>query len=302
MLVAAVEVAEYNHALNAEEACRQWRWLYQTYTHWHAIIYILIEILSRQWSPIVERAWVALHSSWLIPAQSTMRNNPRIWVPLRKMMAKARKHRTAELERLRGDASAITQVEMSGRAVPVPASSGPFPSGKSEDLFLQHWRSLFAGPAESNDQGKLTGAPDTRFAQPLNVSHGFDTPQQYLGPVYGDDMLLAAYQGSNDMHSNPDSATAMNPLIGHVSGQVEDTSFYTSSTVPAEWSAGQPIGPGSGPWLWADNDPTVDVFGGLDADVNMEEGFDWNNWIQSATGMETSMGSEGASGSWPTPG
>ncbi|RSL87635.1 hypothetical protein CEP51_002135 [Fusarium floridanum] len=34
LLVAAIEVAEYNHALNSEQKCRQWRWIYQTYTHW----------------------------------------------------------------------------------------------------------------------------------------------------------------------------------------------------------------------------------------------------------------------------
>ncbi len=29
LFVAAIEVAEYNHALNAERACRQWRWIFQ---------------------------------------------------------------------------------------------------------------------------------------------------------------------------------------------------------------------------------------------------------------------------------
>ena len=70
LLVSAIEVAEYNHALNAEQACRQWRWVFQTYTHWYAIVFLMIEISRRPWSPIVERAWVALHSSWLIPAQT----------------------------------------------------------------------------------------------------------------------------------------------------------------------------------------------------------------------------------------
>ena len=47
LLVSAIEVAEYNHALNAEKACRQWRWVFQTYTHWHAIVYLMIEICRR---------------------------------------------------------------------------------------------------------------------------------------------------------------------------------------------------------------------------------------------------------------
>jgi hypothetical protein len=34
LFISAIEVAEYNHALNTEEACKQWRWVYQTHTHW----------------------------------------------------------------------------------------------------------------------------------------------------------------------------------------------------------------------------------------------------------------------------
>lgn len=56
LLVAATECAEYNHALNAEKACRHWRWVYQTYTHWYAVVYLLIECSRRPWSPIIERA------------------------------------------------------------------------------------------------------------------------------------------------------------------------------------------------------------------------------------------------------
>src|ERR1700712_4350499 len=58
LLIAALEIAEYNHALNAEQRCRHWRWVYQTYTHWYAVVYLLIEISRRPWSPLSERAWV----------------------------------------------------------------------------------------------------------------------------------------------------------------------------------------------------------------------------------------------------
>lgn len=80
LLVAAIEVAEFNDALNSEKACRQWRWIYQTYTHWHAIVYLLIDICRRPWSPLVDRAWAALHSPWLIPARSKLDKGLRTWV------------------------------------------------------------------------------------------------------------------------------------------------------------------------------------------------------------------------------
>ena len=46
LLVAAIEIAECNHALNAEEACRHWRWVFQTYTRkfdvFHSTSYLLL--------------------------------------------------------------------------------------------------------------------------------------------------------------------------------------------------------------------------------------------------------------------
>jgi Fungal specific transcription factor domain len=47
LFVSAIEVAEYSHALNAETACRHWRWGFQTYTHWYAIVHLLLEISRR---------------------------------------------------------------------------------------------------------------------------------------------------------------------------------------------------------------------------------------------------------------
>jgi hypothetical protein len=52
------------------------------------------------------------------------------------------------------------------------------------------------------------------------------------------------------------------------------------------------MGPGFVPWLWADTDPSVDVFANVDMDaidVNMDlDGeVDWYNWVESAKGMES---------------
>ena len=131
LLIAAIEVAEYNHALNAEQACRGWRWIFQTYTHWHAIIYMLIEMSRRPWSPIVERAWIALHSAWLIPTQSHLGKNLRVWFPLRKLMAKAERHRASELERMRHDPAPIDNLVADDAKLPLPSSPGLGPAGEN---------------------------------------------------------------------------------------------------------------------------------------------------------------------------
>jgi len=51
------------------------------------------------------------------------------------------------------------------------------------------------------------------------------------------------------------------------------------------------MGPGFVPWLWADADPSVDVFSSLDVDsidVNMDlDGeVNWYNWVESADGLD----------------
>ncbi|KAF2725638.1 hypothetical protein K431DRAFT_200619, partial [Polychaeton citri CBS 116435] len=126
LLVSAIEIAEFNHVLNSEQAFRRWRWMYQTYTHWYAIVYLLLETSRRQWSPMVERAWVALRSPWLIPNQSQIDKNAPIWMPLRKLMAKARKHRDVELERLRINPEVAKKLEIEDNESCPPTSNGLF--------------------------------------------------------------------------------------------------------------------------------------------------------------------------------
>ncbi|KAH7156723.1 fungal-specific transcription factor domain-containing protein [Dactylonectria macrodidyma] len=304
LLVAALEVAEYNHALNAEPEHRHWRWIYQTYTHWYAIVFLLIEVSRRPWSPIVERAWVALHSSWLIPAQPNAAKNLRTWVPLRKLMSKARKHRKVELERLRGDALAIDELEKSDHNIPVPASSGPFPMGKGEELFLQHWRTLVSKSARSGGLKPLSGPPgnvdstQSVPAEQADVSQqNFTSDPSHLQQDMWSNMTIEPVDLADSSQSGGSRPSGM---FTHTK-QADVSSHSTPSTVPTDSSDGQMIGPGFTPWLWADNDPTVDVFADVDVNMDTDENVDWNNWLEIATGVEENMMSEEAEGFWPTP-
>lgn len=161
LLISAIEVAEYNHALNSKKECRHWRWLFQTCTHWHAIVYLLIEISRRRWSPIIERAWAALHSKWLIPPKFTNQTerdqSSRIWVPLRKLMTKTRKHRVAELQSLREDSYSAIQLEIDDAEIPLPASPVPSYDGNCRNIFLERWRELVGKPQQIEGEGSGIG-------------------------------------------------------------------------------------------------------------------------------------------------
>ncbi|KPM41969.1 hypothetical protein AK830_g4578 [Neonectria ditissima] len=262
---AALEVAELNHVLNAEQRVRQFRWIFQTYTHWYSVVYLLIEVCRRQWSPMVERAWVALHSSWLIPTEPNMDKNLQVWVPLRKLMAKARKHRQTELERLRGDAAAIEQLEMADRNMPVPDSSGPFPVGKGEELFREHWRGLVGMPADNDNRKHPPWVSENDMSHPSIAVQSVDILQQ-----------------SPEMWSNMSSEPPAN--ANAVNTQTQGGSAFAYSpplTIPADWSRDQSTGPGFAPWLWADADPTFEVFGGMDVNMDVDADVNWNAWLES---------------------
>lgn len=305
LLVAAIEVAEYNHALNAERACRQWRWIYETYTHWHAIVYLLLEISRRPLSPIVERAWTALHSQWLIPARSRVDTNLRIWIPLRKLMSKARKHRDAEVKRLRGNPRAAEQLVIEDQRIPTPGSLGPYSTGSNAvELFREQWRQL-VGLSEGFRLNTHSHGESTSETTSLSAYSGYTgqqttsslaeydagtlVPNLTFEPAYfGDGGLQTRQNLSDNTLTDLQPSMSTNAAGNSAIGETSTSSYNTIPMLPTNWS----MGPGFSPWLWADTDSYTDALPneGVDAvDVNMDlDGdVDWYNWVESAKGMES---------------
>ncbi|KAI0387009.1 fungal-specific transcription factor domain-containing protein [Hypomontagnella monticulosa] len=315
LFISAIEVAEYNHALNAEHACRYWRWIFQTYTHWYAVVYMLIEASRRPWGPTVERAWVALHSSWLLPAQWTSNKNLRVWVPLRKLMAKARRHRDAELERLRNDPQAAHRLEAEDRLAAQPASPGPFPSVDSAEYFRDRWRELVDMPLGSGENmqaaakhGGAGVAPSPSFARPTEIrgpefgsmppynAHALAS-QPMFTPTYS--QSSAPQDGSNVQHGSNASELGSG-VTANLHGQFSLVGQPADPSYGAFPTSATGLGPSFGAWLWADADPSVDMFADMNMDmdlnVDVDGEIDWNNWVESAKGMEWS--GDSGTGGW----
>ena len=286
LLISAIEVAENNHALNAEHTARQWRWIYQTYTHWHAIVYLVIEISRRPWSPIVERGWVALHSSWLIPPRAAMNEKSRIWVPLRKLIATARKHRDAELKRLRADPQAANRLEMEDQNIPSLPSSAPFAGVSSSDTFLERWRQLVAMPERSRDTTQASDISSSGFTRPsMHTTH---TDQQATNAA-------PSYRAINSsMSFGPTYPGSSEQQVGQAVSNTEfgDLEPATAMSIPTRSTLGDNTEPPV-PWLLADPDPSDGVFSTLDmdavdADMNLDPSdVNWYDWVESARGMES---------------
>lgn len=303
LLISAIEVAEYNHSLNAEEAARQWRWIYQTHTHWHSIVLLLIEISRRPWSPTLERAWVALHSSWLIPARTSTDKNSRIWIPLRKLMDKVRRHRDAEIARLRSDPGAAAKVEMEDEKAPRPSSSGPVPARSTVDFFRERWRQLVVREDEARDSTQTIGAPDTGLAPHQTYTNALATSSLSSHTPSDTDSNLTFQPkfpiesiGDSSRHSPNTSnakttesvATAYSP-IDIATTQSAGFSYDPFPAIPEDWSDGRSMGPGFVPWLWADS---------IDVNMDLNNEVDWYDWVKSASVMEMNPNMSSGNNSW----
>jgi hypothetical protein len=306
LLISAIEVAEYNHTLNSEQSFRKWRWTYQTYTHWHAIVYLLMEISRRLWSPTVERAWVALHSTWLIPAHLPVEQDVHKWFPLRKLMAKARKHRDVELDRLRTDPQAAANLEMEDGKIPLPSSSGLSANGSTSDIFRERWRTLLGIPGEFGDGTQGAFSSGARLLDPLaptGYSNQLTTNSEHMpssGYLSSDVGFEKSYLDSSRQldHQNLQSgsissleqASSANTADGLALGQDAGLSYNPLPTVSDDWLDGRTMGPGFQPWLWDDADPSADAaynvdMGSVDVNMDLDGEVNWYNWVASASSV-----------------
>lgn len=288
LLISAIEVAEYNHVLNSEKDCRHWNWLFQTCTHWHAIVYLLIEISRRQWSPIIERAWSALQSEWLIPRQLTNQSerdqNTRIWVPLRKLMAKARRHRIAELQRLREDPRSALQLQREDEKTTLPASPVPSYNGSSNNDFRERWRELVTIPLETQNQRRPTGmnttlstASDACMSQDKTNS----TSVQYDGELWSN---------SNNDFEKVDTQEPSNnqSTLSHGEASIEQSSISSHhgfDPITIDWNS-QNTSPNNISPAWNEFDPSAGIFADMDGNIDFDMDVNWYEWVESAQVMD----------------
>ena len=215
LFMSCIEVMEYNKILNGEPKCRQWRWLFQTYTQWHAVAYLLIEIRRRPWAPSVERAWVALNETFRdtepVECAKLMKNSA-AWVPLRKLMVRAEQHREAELTRLRNDPSAAEQLDIDESSKYVPSSFDRLPSNMRNMIAQERWRTLVG--RERFNKPKVRRYQDTNLAPPGGPSALSSDLQRQQQPPQQPGAAPAGHQIAyidhlmQDRHFNPEDFMA----------------------------------------------------------------------------------------------
>jgi hypothetical protein len=143
LFVSAVEIVEYNYQLNMIEDFKRFRWLFQTYTQWQAIAYLLLEMARRPWTPTLERAWEDLNGTLNgLPLVdfTKIASHLSVWLPLRKLLVKAGRHRTAEIARLKADPEAAKHLEINDCLNPALSQFAPTRDTDVEIRALQERR------------------------------------------------------------------------------------------------------------------------------------------------------------------
>ncbi|ORY57779.1 fungal-specific transcription factor domain-containing protein [Pseudomassariella vexata] len=155
LFTSSTEVVEYNKLLNSDNRCKQYRWLFQTYTQWHAVAFLLLEVCRRPWSAAVERAWRALSATFQDPepsekARLIQTQHRAVLLPIRKLMMKAKLHREEEIARLRGEPEAAKRLDRIERAKTPNPNFHNMPAAVSIQLAQEEWRKLVGVPYPEN--------------------------------------------------------------------------------------------------------------------------------------------------------
>ncbi|KAK0631392.1 fungal-specific transcription factor domain-containing protein [Immersiella caudata] len=320
----ATEIFEYSYILNTDPRSKQWRWLFQTYTQLHAVAYVLIEVSHRPWSATVERSWSALNMVLSTGKPSLpqfdlekMADHSAIWLPLRKLYLKAKRHREAEIARLRADPQAAQQVELEDKARSPPETFGALANSVKNVIANEHWRKLVNAPplptptpapasVQLPPQGP-TSAPtiqseakdvtiesqfnkadvmdflDSAMSSATFEPHFFPAMWSRAGESLASQTPESVYGNSTPGMQRMDNMDAFGltslasdnigtlapPTQGHgVNGGLPSTisPLQDHNNLP--------------PWMWpvADPPPVQNVAAMEELDVNMDEGFDWQNW------------------------
>ncbi|KAI1082086.1 fungal-specific transcription factor domain-containing protein [Whalleya microplaca] len=318
LFMASVEVVEYTKVLNTEPKCRQWRWLFQTYTQWHAVAYLLIELCRRPWTASVERAFIVLNQTFEAPDLAE-RTKPGVWVPLRKLLLKARRHRNDEVARLRAHPEAAQQLDIADRNKVPPASFQHLPSSVRSALAQEQWRRLVGtkGPEKPTHVPSITNTdpqkenPVTQQPPDANIVHN---DMNYLDHVMSQqefnaqDLFSVAFQGNSfdiarqallgDGYFQPSAQGGPKQAHGLPIETFSTTGAEAYPTAQTAAVAPNPNGPSTQPfvednpppWLWSDGWGTGASTQAAamnatpladDPDVNMdaEEDFNWQNWM-----------------------
>ncbi|EFX01037.1 c6 zinc finger domain containing protein [Grosmannia clavigera kw1407] len=237
LFTGSTELFEYTTSLTTDSRTKQWRWLFKTYMQWHAVAYILMEESRRPWSASVERSWQAISAIMAGPKSQEiekMTANASIWLPFKMLYNKARKHREAEIQRLRADRSEVIRLDREDHVRLGPTIFSAAEGGI--DGF--HWREQWL---------ELMGAPELAAESPAPPSTGEGSVADSVDAAKTEKKLAKALPEGNlyGTYANSDiprQDTALSHFVANASfggGMGNGTGGSNGSNVPTTSSSQQ---------------------------------------------------------------
>lgn len=321
--IAAIEIIEYNQKLNTDDRCKQYRWLFMTYTSWHAIAYVLLESCRRPWSALVERGWEATRTFDRSPVDLA-KNSDHVaaFLPLRKLFLRCKRHRASQFTRLRANQEEARKLDFADRMNPAHARFGPVPGAENRmEEVRDTWRKLVrpdgASPMPSFSARTRTPVPPMDGADESSTSraNSLHPPPQHhqtsgrgdLAPTMDISSVAMDYMQEMILKQGNISMTDLWPLnnasesdrtIASMAANQAPTADFANNMVGHEAVRQQAISQQMQPpkedhmppYLWPD------PFTGLNANFDegstgedtdmLGDGFDWQDWSQSIRGLE----------------
>ncbi|KAM0459804.1 hypothetical protein ACHAO4_001928 [Trichoderma viride] len=311
--IAAIEIIEYNYKLNTDPRCKQFRWLFRTYTNWSAIAYILVETCRRPWTPLVQRGWEAVNGYDKDLAENAKRaDHAVVFLPLRKLFIRAKRYQESEMARLRADPEEARRLDLAERVNPPRARFDPVPGLEARQQQVREtWRAMVqlegSTPSSSTSnpqhqhtpmtsfipeeskpslhQTPVTGATEPHFSQGNAVSQMpmsmTDDTMEYMDTFMAQSNVPMAELwnvGMVAMHNG--HATVSMPERQHVQGNMVG---QEAMMLPSQQPKDDHHVP---PYLWPENFATQNPkFVEMeDADM-LGANFNWHDWNQSIRGL-----------------
>ncbi|KAL7945199.1 fungal-specific transcription factor domain-containing protein [Trichoderma barbatum] len=303
--IASIEIIEYNHKLNMDPRGKQYRWLFRTYTNWHAIAYVLVETCRRPWSAVVERGWEAVNQYDKDLAENTKSaDHASVLLPLRKLFIRAKRYQELEVARLRAKPEEAKRLDLAERIKASQRRFDPMPGAETRmQQVRDRWRAMvrLEGPIpttpfyDSLQQTPLTPlvSKDAHpSSQPASAGPHFQQsqvqPQTSAEPQMSMDLSNVTMEYMNNFMAQ--SNVTMSELwnVGSV-GMENENSAAMDMDERQQATLLQNQQPKEEhhvpPYLWSDSFASPNQkFDLEDADM-LGADFNWQDWSQSVRGL-----------------
>ncbi|KLU82374.1 fungal specific transcription factor domain-containing protein [Magnaporthiopsis poae ATCC 64411] len=194
LYTAAIEVFEHGNLLSLDPRVKQWSWMIRVFMQWQAAAYLLLRMSKAPWSPRSERAWTALGVTFCSASAAAeldrIADNAAVWLPFRRLYTRARRHRAAEVARLRADKEAARALDLSYSPKAAPSFNTLSGSLKAA-VARQNWRKLVDAPPLEDGPPTRVQAPNLRQAD-REAAPSASRPQASVNPLPPADPQVAA--------------------------------------------------------------------------------------------------------------